>query len=123
MKRSRTTLFTASAVLLLLAAPAQAAGDKIVIGGAMSLTGIQAPLDTPGVRGAEVAVKYLNDSGGVLGKQVEFINIDGKSDPVTVGNVAVELIDKGAQLIMAPCDFDFGGPASRAAQSAGAGGS
>ena len=85
----------------------------------MSLTGVQAPLDTPGVKGAEVAVKYLNDNGGLLGKQVEFINIDGKSDPVTVGNVAVELIDKGADLIMAPCDFDFGSPASREAQEAG----
>ncbi|WP_457941285.1 ABC transporter substrate-binding protein [Mesorhizobium sp. 10J20-29] len=85
----------------------------------MSLTGVQAPLDTPGVKGAEVAVKYLNDKGGVLGKPLEFINIDGKSDPVVVGNVAVELIDKGADIIMAPCDFDFGGPASREAQSAG----
>ena len=85
----------------------------------MSLTGVQAPLDTPGVKGAEVAVKYLNDNGGLLGKQVELINVDGKSDPVTVGNVAVELIDKGADLIMAPCDFDFGGPASREAQTAG----
>ena len=49
----------------------------------------------------------------------EFINIDGKSDPVTVGNAAVELIDQGAELIVAPCDFDFGGPASREAQAAG----
>ncbi len=110
-------LVTASA--LLIATSAQAADDKIIIGGALSLTGVQAPLDTPSLKGAEVAVKYLNDNGGLLGKQIEFINIDGKSDPVTVGNVAVELIDKGAELIVAPCDFDFGGPASREAQEAG----
>ena len=110
-------LATASA--LLIATAAQAADDKIVIGGALSLTGVQAPLDTPSLKGAEVAVKYLNDNGGLLGKPIEFINIDGKSDPVTVGNVAVELIDKGAELIVAPCDFDFGGPASREAQAAG----
>jgi branched-chain amino acid transport system substrate-binding protein len=66
-----------------------------------------------------VAIKELNDRGGLLGKQVEFVNLDGKSDPVTVGNVTVELIDNGADLIVAPCDFDFGGPASRAAQEAG----
>lgn len=119
MKNSRSALLGAAAALLLLGAHAHAQDDKIVIGGAMSLTGVQAPLDTPALKGAEVAVKYLNDNGGVLGKQVELINIDGKSDPVTVGNVAVELIDKGADLIMAPCDFDFGGPASREAQSAG----
>lgn len=94
--------------------------DKpLVIGGALSLTGIQAPLDEPGLRGAQVAVKALNDEGGILGRQVEFTNLDGKSDPVTVGNVTVQLIDRGAELIVAPCDFDFGSPASREAQSAG----
>jgi branched-chain amino acid transport system substrate-binding protein len=31
----------------------------------------------------------------------------------------VELIDDGADVIIAPCDFDFGGPASREAQEAG----
>ena len=103
----------------LLAAPAMAADHEILIGGALSLTGVQAPLDTPGFKGAQVAVKALNDAGGLLGKTVKFVNIDGKSDPVVVGNVAVELIDAGAVLIVAPCDFDFGGPASREAQEAG----
>jgi branched-chain amino acid transport system substrate-binding protein len=94
-------------------------GDPILIGGALSLTGIQAPLDEPGLRGAELAVEELNRTGGILGRPVEFINLDGKSDPVTVGNVALQLIDQGAVAIVAPCDFDFGGPASREAQSAG----
>jgi branched-chain amino acid transport system substrate-binding protein len=110
---------TAIATIVALAAGAQAQAEDIVIGGALCLTGVQAPLDEPGFRGAQVAVKVLNDGGGVLGRQLEFINLDGKSDPVTVGNVAVELIDRGADLILAPCDFDFGGPASREAQNAG----
>jgi branched-chain amino acid transport system substrate-binding protein len=101
-----------------LAATGQASAE-ILIGGAICLTGIQAPLDEPGFKGAQVAVKQINDAGGLLGEQVRFLNIDGKSDPVTVGNAAVELIDQGAQLIVAPCDFDFGGPASREAQNAG----
>lgn len=117
IKTSR--LFLAAASFALASSTAIADDDKILIGGALSMTGIQAPLDTPGYNGAKVAVKYLNDNGGLLGKQIEFINIDGKSDPVTVGNVAVELIDKGAEIIVAPCDFDFGSPASREAQSAG----
>jgi branched-chain amino acid transport system substrate-binding protein len=113
------TLIGAATALSVIATAAQAADDKIVIGGALCLTGLQAPLDTPGFKGAELAVKVLNENGGLLGKPVEFINIDGKSDPVTVGNAAVELVDKGADLILAPCDFDFGGPASREAQNAG----
>jgi branched-chain amino acid transport system substrate-binding protein len=107
------------AASVLMAASVAVAEDEIFIGGALSLTGVQAPLDEPGLKGAEVAVKYLNDRGGILGKQVKFENIDGKSDPVTVGNNAVDLIDRGAQLIVAPCDFDFGGPAGREAQKSG----
>jgi len=96
-----------------------AATGPIIIGGALCMTGIQAPLDEPAVRGAKLAVEEINKAGGVLGRQVEFINLDGKSDPVTVGNVAVELIKKGAAAIITPSDFDFGGPASREAQKAG----
>src|SRR5688572_7089616 len=106
MKRTQQILMGAASALMILSSAALAKGDKIVIGGAMCQTGVQAPLDTPGIKGAEVAVKYLNDNGGLLGKKVEFLNIDGKSDPVTVGNAAVELVDKGADIIMAPCDFD-----------------
>jgi branched-chain amino acid transport system substrate-binding protein len=99
------------------AAPAQASNIKI--GAALCLTGIQAPLDEPALKGAQVAVDEINKKGGVLGKQLELINLDCKSDPVTTGNVAVQLIDQGAKAIIAPSDFDFGGPASREAQKAG----
>lgn len=93
--------------------------DKIIIGSALCQTGIQAPLDEPALRGAQLAVDVLNEQGGILGKQVELVAMDGKSDPVTVGNVAKQMIAEGAVAIIAPSDFDFGGPASREAQSAG----
>jgi branched-chain amino acid transport system substrate-binding protein len=96
-----------------------ATGDTIMIGAALCQTGIQAPLDEPALRGAQLAVDELNANGGILGKQVELVALDGKSDPVTVGNVAKQLIDDGAAAIIAPSDFDFGGPASREAQKAG----
>jgi branched-chain amino acid transport system substrate-binding protein len=112
----KSTLGLSIAGLVAIAAPAS---GEILIGGAICLTGVQAPLDEPGFKGAQVAIKQINDAGGLLGQEVRFLNVDGKSDPVTVGNAAVELIDQGAQLIVAPCDFDFGGPASREAQNAG----
>jgi ABC-type branched-subunit amino acid transport system substrate-binding protein len=37
-----------------------AKGGKILIGGALCLTGIQAPLDEPSVRGAQLAVEEIN---------------------------------------------------------------
>jgi branched-chain amino acid transport system substrate-binding protein len=96
-----------------------AGDDTIIIGSALCQTGIQAPLDEPALRGAQLAVDELNKNGGILGKTVELVAMDGKSDPVTVGNVAKQLIDEGADAIIAPSDFDFGGPASQAAQDAG----
>lgn len=69
IKTSR--LFLAAASFALASSTAIADDDKILIGGALSMTGIQAPLDTPGYNGAKVAVKYLNDNGGLLGKQIE----------------------------------------------------
>lgn len=119
MPNSRNILKSLPLAAAFLLAAGPAAAEEILIGGALSLTGVQAPLDEPGFKGANVAVKYINENGGLLGKQIKFVNYDGKSDPVTVGNVAVDLIDQGAELIVAPCDFDFGGPASREAQSAG----
>ena len=94
-------------------------GSEIIIGGSLCLTGIQAPLDEPIMRGVELAIDEFNDNGGVLGEEVKFVNLDGKSDPVTVGNNGEQLVDMGANAIITPADFDFGGPAARAAQSAG----
>lgn len=100
-------------------AAANAADDEILIGGSLCLTGIQAPLDEPGLRGAELAVKAINEKGGVLGKKLRFVNLDGKSDPVTVGSNAAQLVAEGVQYMISPCDFDMGGPANREAQKAG----
>jgi branched-chain amino acid transport system substrate-binding protein len=45
---------------------------------------MQAPLDTPGINGAKVAVKYLNDEkGGILGRPVKFVNLDEKPGSTT----------------------------------------
>lgn len=95
-------------------------GDSgIIIGGSLCMTGIQAPLDEPIMRGIELAIDEFNADGGVLGEEVEWVNLDGKSDPVTVGNNGEQLVEMGADAIITPADFDFGGPAARAAQSAG----
>ncbi len=94
-------------------------GDEIIIGGSLCLTGIQAPLDEQIKLGVELAVDEFNANGGVLGKQVSFVNLDGKSDPVVVGNNGEQLVEMGADAIITPADFDFGGPAARAAQEAG----
>lgn len=120
----KTRVWTALVSLVILSLLLSACGgaqqeETIKIGAALCLTGIQAPLDEPALKGAQLAVDEINKKGGVLGKKLELINLDGKSDPVTVGNAAVQLIEQGAKAIITPSDFDFGGPASREAQKAG----
>ncbi len=108
-------------VLLLLTAmlPAQAQESPIVIGGVFNSTGWMAAYDQPAQRGAQVAVDEINAAGGVLGRPLELRVLDGETDPATVANAALQLIDSGANFIITPSDFDIGGPASAAAQAAG----
>ena len=99
---------------LVLGAFGALAAEPIKIGSVLSVTGPAAFLGDPELKTLQLYVDDINKKGGVLGKQLELINLDGKSDPVTVGNAAVQLIEQGAQAIITPSDFDFGGPASRA---------
>ena len=123
MKLTRRMLPSLAALLALgasaIAPAATAQDDPIVIGAPVHMTGWMAAYDQPPLQGAKLAVQYLNENGGVLGRQLEIIEADGKTDPATVGNVAIELIDQGADVLMAPCDFDYGAPVSQAAQAAG----
>lgn len=93
--------------------------EPIIIGGVFNQTGWMAPYDVPPRQGAFLAVDVVNAKGGVLGRPLKLIELDGKTDPATVGNATVQLIQQGAAAIIAPCDFDIGGPASQAAQEAG----
>ena len=96
-----------------------AEGDPIVIGAAIHQTDWMAAYDLPTLAAAELAIEQINASGGVLGRPLELIVGDGRTDPATVGNVAIELIDAGAEILIAPNDFDYGAPVSQAAQEAG----
>jgi len=93
--------------------------EPLIIGAVFNQTGWMAAYDGPPREAAFLAVKVLNEQGGIMGRPVELIEIDGKSDPALVGTATRQLIEKGAEIIIAPCDFDIGAPASQAAQEAG----
>jgi branched-chain amino acid transport system substrate-binding protein len=79
--------------LAAVVATALAQGDTIKIGAAFNVTGGYSSLDAPALAGAKLAAKEINAAGGLLGKQVELVEYDGKSDPATVANVASQVID------------------------------
>jgi branched-chain amino acid transport system substrate-binding protein len=58
----------------------QNASATIKIGGNFELTGGTAEFGKKGEMGAKLAIKEANAKGGVLGKQIEYISADNKSD-------------------------------------------
>ena len=110
----------ASAMAILGAAVSAHAADKpIIIGLATSKTGWLGAYDEDGAKALRIAVDDINAKGGLLGRQVQVVQADSKTDPQEAFKAATEVIQEGANFVIAPCDFDIGGPASLAAENAG----
>lgn len=100
-------------------APGAAADEKpIIIGFATAQTGFVVPYDN-GVKTAEMAIEDINAKGGLLGRKLVSIYSDTKSDRVRGAKAGLDVIQRGADLVVVTCDFDFGGPAAMEAQKAG----
>jgi branched-chain amino acid transport system substrate-binding protein len=86
-------------ILILLASActpmpaAQQGGAPIKIGAIYNLTGGMASLDVPSANGAKLAAKEINDAGGVLGRKIDLVMYDGKTDAATIGNAATQLVE------------------------------
>lgn len=93
--------------------------EPIVIGAAVSLTGFLTQIDVPILNGAKLAIEDVNERGGVLGRPLELITADTKTDVATVSVAALEVIENGADIVLTTCDYDFGGPAARVANEKG----
>ncbi len=95
------------AVALSLLIPATACAPKeaetIKIGVVMDLSGDLAAMGTRMLNGGKMAVEEINAAGGVLGKQVELVAEDGKTDPAAGLERVKKLIEiDGVQVIVGP---------------------
>jgi branched-chain amino acid transport system substrate-binding protein len=115
MKRLTLTLCLAAA----LAQPARADDDKIVVGFATAATGFMQAYDKPAEDAAMIRIKEINEAGGLLGKQIEVVSADTKTDRAEGAKAGLSVIDQGADLVVVSCDYDFGSPAALAAESSG----
>lgn len=77
----RDNLIAVGALAALTLAGPAFAEDTIKIGASVGMTGYAAAIDRAWKDGAEVAVEFLNSKGGVLGKKLELIAEDNKSEP------------------------------------------
>jgi branched-chain amino acid transport system substrate-binding protein len=115
----KTRLLTISMATVLAALPALADDDKIVVGFATGASGFMEAYDKPAQDAAMIRIKEINAAGGLLGKQIEVVSADTKSDRAEGAKAGLSVIDEGADLVVVSCDYDFGAPAALAAEDAG----
>lgn len=69
-----------------------AASDEIVVGSNFELTGNHAQYGSNAAKGFKLAVKEVNDAGGVNGKKIKVVDADSKSEAAESVNAATKLI-------------------------------
>jgi len=117
MRSSLSLLAGVATSFLSFALPATA--ETVKFGLVMSYSGWFQPIDASTIDGAMLAIKEINAKGGVLGKQIEAVTFDNKSEPLLGADGALEAIGKDAKAILFPSDFDFGAPGAFVAQQNG----
>ena len=73
---------------------AAAAADAIKIGAPYNVTGGLSSLDAPALNGSKLKAKEINDAGGVLGRPIELVVYDTKTDPTVIATSASQLINQ-----------------------------
>jgi branched-chain amino acid transport system substrate-binding protein len=91
-------------------------GEPIVVGISAAKSGALEPYDRQGAQMLQMRLEEINKEGGVLGgRKFKVQWLDTESDRPRAGTNARQLIDEGADVIIATCDFDFAFPALQAA--------
>lgn len=89
----RLGAFVAGAFALSLAAQAAAqTAEPIRIGGIFTLTGAAATLGFNTMTGAKLAIKEINEKGGIMGRQVTLITADDQGNPTITTSEAKRLV-------------------------------
>ncbi|MBW2429840.1 MAG: ABC transporter substrate-binding protein [Deltaproteobacteria bacterium] len=91
-KLSLSVIGLVSSLLLVFAALGE---DTIKIGALYNLTGGMSSIDAPALNGAKLQAKLINDQGGVLGKKLEVIGIDTKTDQKAAATGAKKALARG----------------------------
>ncbi len=98
----RKTIAVLSVLLLLaLSGPAFAA-DVVKIGHSVSLTGGASMWGQSEARALDMLIEKINESGGVLGKQIEVVRYDNRNDAVESVNVARRLVNDDVVAVIGP---------------------
>ena len=98
--------FLGASALAAFPSAALAADETIRIGMPANLTGDLSSLDGPMVSGAKLKAQQINATGGVLGKMLELVIVDTRTDRATVAAEGKQLIARRPAAIVAYTDSD-----------------
>jgi branched-chain amino acid transport system substrate-binding protein len=97
-----TFVASIAAIATLLAVPAKA--DDYVIGSSAGLTGYTAFLDGAWVDGVKLAIKHINENGGLAGKQLKLVVEDNRAEPQEAVNAYRKMLSADrAQVFVSGC--------------------
>ncbi len=122
---ARKTLAMAAAAIVVVAACGSSGGSggdsgTYPIGYDSSQTGLLAYSDVPASKGVQLAIKEINDKGGIDGKwMIELTLQDNRSEAAQSAVVAQDLISKGVKFLICTSDADPCTAAGQIAQNAG----
>ena len=71
------------------------AEDTIKLGALYNLTGGMSSIDAPALNGAKLQAKLINEEGGLLGKKIEVMGIDTKTDQKAAATGAKKALSAG----------------------------
>jgi len=91
----------------------------IIIGALMASTGVMDQRDGPALEAIRVEVDRINGGGGLLGRDLELVEIDTTSRRSATQTGAEELMRRGVDLLIVTCDLAFAQPAIEIAQEFG----
>ena len=110
--RKRWTILGGLAIAMSIALTGCGGGEKakpaaqtneIKIGGNVEMTGGVANYGNQALSGMKLAFKQVNEAGGVLGKKINLVLADNKSEPAEAANATTKLITQDkVSIVMGP---------------------
>jgi branched-chain amino acid transport system substrate-binding protein len=85
-------------------------GKPIVIGAAIDQTNLMKSFDDPALAAAKIEAAKINAAGGVDGHKIVFNVENDQLKPAQTRADALDLVNKGANILWVTCDVDFSTP-------------
>lgn len=102
LMQKRTTLKAVAAAAVMVLAGVAHAQQTIKIANIVELSGPGTTAGTLFKNGVELAVKEINEAGGILGKKIESTTVDTQTNPGVAKGLTQKAVDDGAFAIFGP---------------------